>query len=142
MERLISVPVRKQSLVITGKRKTATARAVVRPGSGDIKVNQTPIELYMPEVARSKIFEPLLLAGDLRKQVDIDVTVQGGGFMGQAEAARMSIARGLNNWFKSSRLRRLMTDYDRTMLAGDSRRKEAKMPGGWGARRRRQKSYR
>lgn len=136
------MPTRKQTIVVTGKRKTAIARAVVRPGSGDVKVNQTPIELYVPEVTRSKILEPILLAGDLRKQVDIDVTVHGGGFMGQAEAIRMSIARGINNWFKSTRLKRLMTDYDRTMLAGDSRRKEAKMPGGWGARRKRQKSYR
>lgn len=136
------MPVRKQSIVVTGKRKTAIARAVVRLGSGIIHVNQTPIELYTPEIARSKILEPLLLAGDMRKQVDIDVTVKGSGFMGQAEAARMSVARGLNDWFKSARLKRLMTDYDRTMLAGDSRRKEAKMAGGWGARKRRQKSYR
>lgn len=136
------MPVRKQSIVVTGKRKTAIARTVVRLGSGIIRVNQTPIELYTPEIARSKILEPLLLAGDMRKQVDIDVTVKGSGFMGQAEAARMSVARGLNDWFKSARLKRLMTDYDRTMLAGDSRRKEAKMAGGWGARKRRQKSYR
>lgn len=136
------MPVRKQSIVVTGKRKTAIARAVVRLGSGIIRVNQTPIELYTPEIARSKILEPLLLAGDMRKQVDIDVTVKGSGFMGQAEAVRMSVARGLNDWFKSARLKRLMTDYDRTMLAGDSRRKEAKMAGGWGARKRRQKSYR
>jgi len=136
------MPTRKQSLVVIGKRKTAIARAVFRTGSGNVRVNEMPIELYSQEVARSKVLEPLLLAGDLRKQVDIDVKVQGGDFMGQAEAVRMSIARGLNNWFKSARLKRLLTDYDRAMLAGDSRRKEAKMAGGWGARRRRQKSYR
>ncbi|MEM3736960.1 MAG: 30S ribosomal protein S9 [Candidatus Bathyarchaeia archaeon] len=136
------MPVRKQSLVVIGKRKSAVARAVIRPGAGIIHVNQTPVELYPNEVARSKILEPLILAGDLRRQVDIDVTVNGGGFMGQAEAVRTSIARGLINWFKSTKLKRLMTDYDRAMLVGDPRRKEMKKAGGWGARRRRQKSYR
>jgi len=96
----------------------------------------------MPEIARWKIEEPLLLAGDLRKQVDIDVKVSGGGFMGQAEAARMSIAKALAEWTKSSRIRKLFTAYDRTMIAGDPRRKEMKKFGGPGARRRRQKSYR
>jgi small subunit ribosomal protein S9 len=74
--------------------------------------------------------------------VDIDVTVKGGGFFGQAEAVRMSIARGLLSWFKSSKLKKLFYAQDRSMLAGDARRKEMKKFGGIGARRRRQKSYR
>ena len=89
-----------------------------------------------------EIMEPLMLAGDLWKQVDIDVNVKGGGFMGQAEAVRMSIARGLVTWFKSSKLKKLFISYDRSMIAGDPRRKEMKKFGGPGARRRRQKSYR
>lgn len=89
-----------------------------------------------------KIMEPILLSGDLHKQVDISVSVKGGGFMGQAEAVRMSIARGLVEWFKSSRLKKLLASYDRSMIAGDPRRKEKKKFGGPGARRRRQKSYR
>ena len=136
------MPTRKQAIVVTGKRKTAIARAIVKPGNGIVRVNRIPIEVYSSEVARLKIMEPLELTSDVRKQVDIDVSVHGGGLMGQAEAARSSIARGLANWFKSVKVRRLLTDYDRSMLAGDTRRKEMKQFGGSGARTRRQKSYR
>jgi len=115
---------------------------VLRPGSGKIRINKIPLEIYQPELARQKILEPLLLAGNLWKQLDIDVKVRGGGFMGQAEAVRMSIARGLTRWFKSSRLKKIFLSYDRSMLVGDERRKEMKKFGGPGARRRRQKSYR
>ncbi|RLI31232.1 30S ribosomal protein S9 [Candidatus Bathyarchaeota archaeon] len=133
---------RKLPIVAVGKRKTAIAKAVIRPGSGRIRVNKIPLEIYTPEIAKWKIMEPLLLSGDLWKQVDIDVKVKGGGFMGQAEAVRMSIARGLVEWFRSSRLKKLFISYDRSMIAGDPRRKEMKKFGGPGARRRRQKSYR
>ncbi len=133
---------RKLPIVAVGKRKTAIAKAVIRPGSGRIRVNKIPLEIYAPEIAKWKIMEPLLLSGDLWKQVDIDVKVKGGGFMGQAEAVRMSIARGLVEWFRSSRLKKLFIGYDRSMIAGDPRRKEMKKFGGPGARRRRQKSYR
>ncbi|RLI03538.1 30S ribosomal protein S9 [Candidatus Bathyarchaeota archaeon] len=133
---------RKLPIVAVGKRKTAIAKAVIRPGSGRIRVNKIPLEIYAPEIAKWKIMEPLLLSGDLWKQVDIDVKVKGGGFMGQAEAVRMSIARGLVEWFRSSRLKKLFISYDRSMIAGDPRRKEMKKFGGPGARRRRQKSYR
>ena len=53
--------------------------------------------------------------------------------MGQAEAARMAVAKGLVQWTRSSELRKNMTNYDRTMLAGDPRRKEPKKFGGPGA---------
>ncbi|MCX8176257.1 MAG: 30S ribosomal protein S9 [Candidatus Bathyarchaeota archaeon] len=133
---------RKLPIVTVGKRKTAIAKAVIKPGSGKITVNRIPLEVYTPEIAKWKIMEPLLLSGDLWKQVDIDVKVKGGGFMGQAEAARMSVARGLVEWFRSSKLKKLFTSYDRSMITGDQRRKEMKKFGGPGARRRRQKSYR
>ena len=136
------MPARKLGLIAVGKRKTSIARAVIRPGTGMIRINNVPLEVWQPEVAKWKIMEPLLLVGDLWKQVDIDVKVKGGGFMGQAEAVRMSIARGLVNWFKSSRLKKLLINYDRSMIAGDPRKKEMKTFGGPGARRRRQKSYR
>lgn len=133
----------KKILVISGKRKTAIARAVVRPGIGRIRINRTPLEIYEPEIAREKIMEPLTQAGDdFWKQLDIDVKVSGGGYMGQAEAVRMAIANALLQWTKSARLRTLFVKYDRTMLAGDPRRKEPKKFGGPGARARDQKSYR
>lgn len=130
-------------LLTSGKRKTAIARATVRPGKGRIRVNNVPIEIFEPRIARRKIMEPLLQAGDeVWKQLDIDVKVSGGGFMGQAEAIRMAIARSLLKWTKSARLRTTLTDYDRTMIAGDPRRKEPKKFGGPSARARDQKSYR
>ncbi len=133
----------KKVLVVSGKRKTAIARATIRPGRGRIRINRVPLEIYEPEVARWKIMEPLLQAGeDVWKQVDINVNVRGGGYMGQAEAARMAIARALLRWTKSSHLRTVFYKYDRTMIAGDPRRKEPKKFGGPGARARDQKSYR
>ncbi len=129
-------------LLTSGKRKTAIARATIRPGIGRVRVNNIPIEILEPKNVRDRIMEPLLQAGDAWKEVDINVKVSGGGFMGQAEATRMAIARALVKWTKSARLRAVFTDYDRTMLAGDSRRKEPKKFGGPGARAKDQKSYR
>ncbi len=133
----------KKVLVVSGKRKTALAKAVVKPGMGRIRINMTPLEIYQPEVARQKIMEPLIQAGDdVWKQLDIDIKVWGGGYMGQAEAARMAIANALLKWTKSTQLRTAFTEYDRTMIVGDPRRKEPKKFGGPGARARDQKSYR
>ena len=133
----------KKVMVLSGKRKTAIARATVRIGKGRIRVNNVPLEIYEPKVARDKILEPLLLTDDkVWNQLDINVTVSGGGFMGQAEAARMAVANALLKWTKSTRLRTTLRDYDRTMIAGDPRRSEPKKFGGPGARARDQKSYR
>lgn len=133
----------KKVLVISGKRKTAIARAVVRPGIGRIRINRTPLEIYEPEIAREKLREPLIQAGEeIWKQVDIDVKVTGGGYMGQAEASRMAIANALLKWTRSTHLRTVFVEYDRTMIAGDPRQKEPKKFGGPSARARDQKSYR
>ena len=137
----------KKVLVVSGKRKTAIARAVVKatekPGTGRIRINRTPIEIFEPEIAREKIMEPLIQAGDeVWKQIEIDIKVWGGGYMGQAEAARMAVANALLKWTKDSRLRKVFVEYDRTMVVGDARRKEPKKFGGPGARARDQKSYR
>ena len=126
----------------TGKRKTAIARAVVKPGKGRIYINDYSLEAMTPEVARMKIQEPLIIAGDKAKAVDIRVSVEGGGVMGQAEAARIAIARGLAGWTKSSELRKNILAFDRVMIAGDQRVTEPKKFGGPSARRRKQKSYR
>ena len=133
----------KKVLVVSGNRKTAVARAVVRQGVGRVRVNKTPVEILEPEIAREKIMEPLLQAGEgTWKQVDMDVKTSGGGYMGQAEAARMAIANALLKWTKSTHLRTVFTEYDRTMVAGDARSKEPKKFGGPGARAKEQKSYR
>jgi small subunit ribosomal protein S9 len=134
---------RKRTVIVTsGKRKTAVASATLKLGKGRIRINKVPIEIFTPESAKYKIMEPLLLAGEVCQNLDINVNVRGGGFMGQADAARMAIAQGLVNWTGSSDLKKTYMDYDRSMLAGDPRRKEPKKFGGTGARRRKQKSYR
>jgi len=133
----------KKVMVLSGKRKTAIARATVRLGKGRVRINNVPLEIYEPKLARDKILEPILLTEDkIWRQLDINVSVAGGGFMGQAEAVRMAIAKSLLKWTKSTRLRTTLRDYDRTMIAGDPRRSEPKKFGGPGARARDQKSYR
>ncbi|MFQ5758234.1 MAG: 30S ribosomal protein S9 [Candidatus Bathyarchaeia archaeon] len=137
------MPGRERILLTSGKRKTAIARATVRSGKGRIRINNIPLEIHEPRTARDKIMEPLLQTDEeTLKQIDINVNVSGGGFMGQAEASRMAIARALLRWTKSAKLKTAFTNYDRSMIAGDPRRKEPKKFGGPSARARDQKSYR
>jgi len=130
-------------IIASAKRKKAIARAVIREGRGRVRINGIPLEIYQPELARWKIMEPLLLAGkSLWNKVDIDVNVRGGGYMGQASAARTAIARALVAWFSNPQLRELFLKYDRHLLVEDPRRTEPKKPRGRSARAKRQKSYR
>ncbi len=129
-------------VVTSGKRKTSHARATIREGKGRIRINGYPIEIMQPEVARLRVMEPLLLFGEGWKKYDVDIKVRGGGYMGQADAARMALAKGLVEISQDFEARSRMLEYDRTMLVGDSRRTEPKMFGGPSARARYQKSYR
>ncbi len=129
-------------VVTTGKRKTSLAKATIKDGSGRIRINGQPLEIYQPELARFRIMEPLVLFGDDWKRYDVRVRVQGGGFMGQADAIRMAVATGLIRMSQNFEARSKMLDHDRTMLVGDPRRTEPKKFGGPSARSRFQKSYR
>jgi len=131
-----------EPLTSVGKRKTAIASATLRKGKGRVRINKKPLEILEPEMARMKIMEPLLVAGDVAKKVDIEVTVRGGGFMGQAEAVRTAIGRGLVELKGDLELKKAFQTYDKTILKGDPRRKETKKYGGPGARSKGQKSYR
>jgi len=134
---------KKKILVVSGKRKTAIAKATVRSGKGIIRINNLLLDLLEPEIAREKIRDPILQAGeDVVNQLDINIKVKGGGYMGQAEASRIALARAIYEWTKNKQIKRAFLDYDRTMLAGDPRRKESKKFGGPGARAKDQKSYR
>jgi len=126
----------------SGSRKTARATATISAGSGKVRINRVPAELIMPEVAREVILTPLLLAGDIRDKVNIDVKVKGGGFMGRAEATAIAISRALVDWSKSPEFRQRIDEFNKHLLAGDPRRTEPKKFGGPGPRRRKQKSYR
>ena len=133
---------KKKVQLTVGKRKTSKAKVVISQGKGRVRINNVPIHLHKPQIAREKIMESIWIAGKATNDVDIKVNVQGGGFMSQAEAARIGIAQGLVKWTRSKRLRNTYIEYDRTMLSGDARRKEPKKFGGPGARARKQKSYR
>ncbi len=131
-------------VISSGKRKTAIARAIIREGRGRFRVNGVPIEIWPIEIARLKMIEPYLLIGEeLRSRIDIDVRVEGGGYMGQAEAVRIAVARGISKFYDDiPEVRKIYREYDRVMLAGDPRRTEPEKWMRYSARRFRQKSYR
>ncbi|WP_435096725.1 30S ribosomal protein S9 [Halarchaeum sp. P4] len=127
----------------SGKKKTAVARATVKDGEGRVRINSTPVELVEPEMSRLKMLEPFRIAGEeIRDEVDIDVTVNGGGYAGRADAVRTAIARGIVEHRNDAELRDAFMEFDRQLLVNDVRRKEPKKWGGPGARARYQKSYR
>ncbi len=126
----------------SGKRKTAIARATLRPGKGVVRVNSMRLDYFSTELARMKILEPLDLMPTALEGVDVSINVRGGGIMGQADAARTALARGIVKWHNDPRIKDVYTTYDRTLLVNDSRQKEAKKPHGRGARKKFQKSYR
>lgn len=126
----------------SGARKTAMARATLKEGNGRIRINGIPIEIYRPELARLKMMEPIVLAGDRVSKIDISIDTRGGGVIGQAEAARTAISRAIVKFFKDQELEKAYKEYDRTLLVSDVRRKLPKKPGGKGARKKKQKSYR
>ena len=137
-------------------RKTASAHVYMTKGKGKVRVNNVPIDMIEPTVAREVILIPLEIAGELRNKIDISVRVNGGGFMGQAYAAATGITRAMIGWTKNKKdpkdhpftkkertdLRNMIDEFDKYLISGDARRKEPKKYGGPGARRRKQKSYR
>jgi len=133
----------------SGKRKTAVARATVKLGKGRVRVNSEPIEILQPELARRKAMEPLIIADAMKRlsKVDIIISTNGGGVMGQTDAIRTAIARGLVHYNGGAEgldeeLRDEYLRFDRSLLVNDPRRKEPKHQLGRGARRKKQKSYR
>ncbi|NHN40788.1 30S ribosomal protein S9 [Halorubellus sp. JP-L1] len=126
----------------SGKKKTAIARATVSEGEGRVRINAKPVELVEPEMARLKMLEPFRIVDGVRDDVDIDVSVQGGGFAGQADAVRTAIARGIVQHSGDAELRDAYREFDRSLLVNDVRQSEPKKWGGPGARARYQKSYR
>ncbi len=131
----------KKIIVKSGKRKTAIAKATLKEGVGRVRINSIPVELYQPKSYRLRIQEPLMLGGEILNKVDINVIVRGGGPMGQADAARLAIARAMAEY--SSKLRNVFLNYDRQLIVADVRFKEQHKPNRHGAARsKKQKSYR
>ena len=133
----------------SGKRKTAIARATVSKGAGRVRVNHKPIHIMEPALARRKALEPVQIAEAMNRLADVDiaVNVEGGGQMGQEDAIRTAIARGLVHYNGGAEgideeLRDEYLRFDRSLLVNDPRRKEPKHHMGRGARKKWQKSYR
>ena len=122
----------------TGRRKTSAARVFLTPGSGNVTVNNRPLDEYFGrETARMIVRQPLEVA-EVTDKVDVKVTVRGGGNSGQAGAIRHGIARALVAQDESMRssLRRA------GFLTRDAREVERKKVGLRKARKRPQYSKR
>ncbi len=128
---------------VSGTRKRAIARATVRDGKGIIRINNQLINNIQPEISRLRLEEPMMLAGDHAKKINIDIKVSGGGSQSQIEASRLAIGRAIYlHSNKNPQIKKDFIDYDRHLLIADSRTNEASKPNDSKPRRARQKSYR
>jgi small subunit ribosomal protein S9 len=122
----------------TGRRKRAVARVRIRPGSGQIVINERPADKYFTEQKDRLAISSPLQAVNMLSSWDVWATVDGGGFTGQAGAVTLGLARALSKAVPEAeaplRHRRLLTR--------DSRMKERKKYGQKGARKRFQYSKR
>jgi small subunit ribosomal protein S9 len=122
----------------TGRRKTAVSSVRLRPGNGEIRVNNRPFNEYFPlEIQRSAILEPLSTMNKIG-QYDLVISVGGGGIEGQVIATRLGLSRALVIE-DGERRQDLKT---RGFLTRDPRKKERKKYGLKGARKRFQFSKR
>ena len=122
----------------TGRRKTATARVFLRPGTGEIRVNRRSLDDYFPnDVLKMIVKQPMILT-ETQETLDVTVTVQGGGSSGQAGAIRHGIARALMEHDGELRPRLKSAGF----VTRDPRKKERKKYGLRGARARYQFSKR
>lgn len=127
-----------QENLATGRRKSASARVRIRPGSGNIIVNKLPVEQYFTRPTSVMVLRQPLELTEMADKFDIHVNVSGGGKSGQAGAVRHGIARALLEVDPGLRpvLKRA------GFLTRDARAKERKKYGQKGARARFQFSKR
>lgn len=132
-----------KKVISSGKRKRAVAKAVIVNGTGKVTINKKDYN-SLSFFDKLRISEPLKIAEKIlgKLDLDIEVSVKGGGDKGQIEAARVAISKGIVEFFKSEELERAYLDYDRNLIVADVRRKEVSKPGAGKARKKRQKSYR
>ncbi len=122
----------------TGKRKTAIARTWIKPGSGEVTINNRPVENYFPiEATREEMIQPFKITNTLGSY-DVRATVVGGGVAGQAGAVRHGITRALVSVNPDFRLTLKKAGF----IKRDPRVKERKKYGQKGARARFQFSKR
>jgi len=122
----------------TGKRKTAVARTRLYQGSGQILINNRPLDEYFPRPTLQMIIRQPLILAKLTDKFDIKINVNGGGMGGQAEAVRHGISRALLTFDADLRPALKRAGF----LTRDARKKERKKYGQRGARARFQYSKR
>lgn len=139
----MSVENKYKKIIVSGKRKTAVARATIIEGSGKVKINGKEIGT-LTMFDKLKIEEPLRISENVlgKNNFDVEIKTNGGGEKGQIEAARLSLARAIVEFTKSKELTEAFMNYDRNLLIADVRRKEAYKPGDSKARAKRQSSKR
>jgi small subunit ribosomal protein S9 len=133
---------KKKVAVVSIRRKESVARAIVKEGKGRVRINKLSIHAIQNPYLKEIMLEPVKMAGDRLNNLDIIITVDGGGAVGQAQAVRTVIAKGVVAYTKDDELRNIYHDYDRFLLVPDPRRVEPKKFKGRKARARFQKSYR
>jgi small subunit ribosomal protein S9 len=122
----------------TGRRKSAVARVFMKPGKGDIVVNDKPLDVFFSrETGRMVVRQPLELT-EMMGKFDIMVNVSGGGESGQAGAVRHGITRALIEYDASLK----PTLSQAGLVTRDAREVERKKVGLRKARRRKQFSKR
>lgn len=121
-----------------GRRKTAVARVLLRPGKGEWSINGRPLAEYFPRPTHQIRVEEPMKAAELDGQFDVTVRVNGGGLTGQADAVRMGLARAIVEHDEEQR----PTMRQGGFLTRDSRKVERKKPGQPKARKRFQFSKR
>lgn len=130
-------------LVVSGKRKTAIAKATIEEGNGNFTFNERHFA-SLSNLQQLEINEPLIIAADIlgKLNFNISLNVKGGGIACQVEAGRLAIAKAIVKFTENNDIRNAFLSYDRNMLIADTRRKEACKPGDSKARASRQTSFR
>lgn len=128
---------------VKANRKKAKARAVIKPGKGNIRINNTSLDSFYTGYKKSLVLEPTHISEEDFSKFDYSVNVSGGGVSGQVQAIRSCIAKGivLANGNKKT-LKDKFLQYDRYLLIDDVRNKEPKKQLGRGARSKKQSSKR
>jgi len=133
---------KKKAITSKAKKKEAIANAVIKKGTGIVRINKKKLSTIEPEHIQEFIKEPLELAGDIANTVDISVVVKGGGVVSQAVASRASIAKVIIKLKHDEKLKKKFLAYDRMLLVDDARRVEPKKQLGPKARAKKQTSKR
>jgi small subunit ribosomal protein S9 len=130
-------------LVVSGKRKTAVAKATIEEGKGVVTFNKRPLT-FLDNLQQLEISEPLVIAEDVLGELkfNIALNITGWGISCQVDAGRLAIAKAIVKFTGNEDVKNAFLAYDRNMLVADTRRKEACKPGDSKARAMRQTSFR